>query len=207
LLLILANTYFIGSLWLAVGIFLAVLLYAVFARGAWVGTMLTGGAAFSVATVYFGDKLGSLATGFSTAARELALRYVWTGIGSGNGALATAAMAEGLYLDGNTVGFYTRLILEGGILLLFLFVFCVFLAGQRLFTTLRDIMSGQEKGRTILCGTVVASAVMFLLGVAVSDIWLDLRILGVFFCICPVASLAGTLFGYEQAKEEEWQWI
>ena len=68
-------------------------------------------------------------------------------------------------------------------------------------------MGGQEKKYTVLCGAVVASGVLFLLGAAVSDIWKDLRILGVFFCICPVASLTGTLFGFEPAKEEEQQWL
>lgn len=207
MLLILANGYFTGSLWVFAGIFLAILAYAVFAHGAWAGATITGLTAISLAVSFGGNRLGGLAVGFSDTAREIAWRYFWTGVGSGNGALNAAALAEGLRLDGNAVSLYTRLILEGGVLLLVLFLACVFLAGQRLFTTLREFMNGQEKQRTILCGTVVASAVMFLLGAAVSDVWSDLRILGVFFCICPVASLAGTLFGFEPEKEEERQWL
>jgi len=172
-----------------------------------VGAAVTGASAFSLAVAFAGDRLGGLTVGFSQTAKLLASRYLWTGVGSGNGALATAALAEGLHLGGLGASLYTRLILEGGLLLPLLLLASAFLAGQRLFTTLRDFMGGQEKKYTVLCGAVVASGVLFLLGAAVSDIWKDLRILGVFFCICPVASLTGTLFGFEPAKEEEQQWL
>ena len=207
LLLILLNGYLTGSVWVFAGIFLAILAYAVFAHGAWVGAAVTGASAFSLAVAFAGERLGGLTVGFSQTAKLLASRYLWTGVGSGNGALATAALAEGLHLDGLGASLYTRLILEGGLLLPLLLLASAFLAGQRLFTTLRDFMGGQEKKYTVLCGAVVASGVLFLLGAAVSDIWKDLRILGVFFCICPVASLTGTLFGFEPAKEEEQQWL
>lgn len=206
-LLILVNGYLTGSVWALAGIFLGILVYAVFAHGAWVGATVTGGVAFSLAVAFAGERLGALTVGFSQTAREVASRYLWTGVGSGNGALWTAALAEGLHLDGFAASLYTRLTLEGGLLLPVLFLACAFLAGQRTFTTLRELALGQEKKRTRMCGTVIAAGVLFLLGAAVSDVWSDLRILGVFFCICPVASLAGTLFGFEPAKEEERQWL
>lgn len=205
--LILLNGYLTGSLWVFGGVFLAILAYGVFARGAWVGAALTGAAVLPLAVAFGGERLGGLTVGFSRVAREIASRYVWTGVGSGNGALTTAALAEGLRLDGTVASLYTRLVLEGGILLPVLLLAGVFLAGQRMFTTLRNLTGGQEKKRTVLCGALAASAVLFLVGAAVSDVWTDLRILGVFFCICSAASLTGTLYGFEPTKEEEQQWI
>ena len=100
-----------------------------------------------------------------------------------------------------------RMLLDGGILLLVLFAVCVFFSWQRLFTCLREYVNGEEKRRTVLCGTVIASSLLFLLAAGVVPFGADMRVLGLFFCLCPVASLTGTIYGFDRKKEDAQQWI
>lgn len=205
ILLLVLNAYLLGSSWVCIGLFLAMLLYTALSRGAWVGTAVTGIVAVPAVAVLLGDRLGSLASGFSQTAQTLAGKYLFTGVGSGNAAITLAALAEGLRIDGFATGLYIRLILDGGIALLLLFVAAVFFALQRLFTCLR--VCGENKQNRALFGAVAASVILFLLAVGVTDVWNDLRVLGIFFCLCPVASLTGSLYGFEQEKETDGQWM
>ena len=207
LLLLCGNVYLMGSLWMAAGMLLGVLLYAALGHGAWVGSAIMGGVACAVCMPLIGERLGNLACNFSATAWELVLRFPWTGVGAGNGAVMTAALAEGLHPDGFASNLYMRLLLDGGVVLLLLFAGCVFFSWQRLFTCLREYVNGEEKRRTVLCGTVIASSVLFLLSSGVISFGDDMRVLGMFFCLCPVASLTGTLYGFDRKKEALQQWI
>ena len=207
LLLLCGNVYLMGSMWMAAGLLLGVLLYAALGHGAWVGSGIFGAAACAAALPLVGDKLGNLGDGFSASAQELICRFPWTGVGAGDGAVLTAALAEGLRPDGFASNLYMRLLLDGGIILLVLFVCCIFFSWQRLFTCLREYVNGEEKRRTILCGTVIASSILFLLSAGVTPLGEDLRVLGLFFCLCPLASLTGTLYGFDRKKEVLQQWI
>ncbi len=207
ILLLCGNVYLMGSLWMAAGLLLGVLLYAALGHGAWCGSAIAGAAAFCAGAVMAGDRMGNLAGEFSSSARELIRRFVWTGVGAGDEAVMTAALAEGLRPDGFAGNLYMHLLLDGGLILLVLFALCVFFSWQRLFTCLRELVNGEEKRRTILCGTAIASSVMFLLAAGVTAVGTDLRAVGLFFCLCPVASLTGTLYGFDRKKEVLQQWI
>lgn len=207
LLLLCGNVYLMGSLWMAAGLLLGVLLYAALGHGAWCGSAITGVAVCAAGVTLVGERLGNLASFFSASAWELICRYPWTGVGAGGDAVLTAALAEGLRPDGFASNLYMRLLLDGGIILLILFASCVFFSWQRLFTCLREHVNGEEKRRTVLCGTVIASSALFLLSAGVIPFGADMRALGLFFCLCPVASLTGTLYGFDEKKEALQQWI
>ena len=207
LLLLCGNVYLMGSLWMAAGLLLGVLLYAALGHGAWCGSAIVGTAACAAGVAMVGDRLGNLATSFSSSAWELIRRFPWTGVGAGNGTVLTAALAEGLRPDGFASNLYMRMLLDGGVILLILFVGCVFFSWQRLCTALRGYVNGEEKRRTALCGTVLASSILFLLSAGVIPFGADMRVLGLFFCLCPVASLTGTLYGFDDKKEDVQQWI
>lgn len=207
LLLLCGNVYLMGSWWMAAGLFLGVLLYAAFGHGAWCGSAIAGTAACAAGVAMVGDRMVNLASGFSRSAWELIGRFPWTGVGAGGDAVLTAALAEGLRPDGFACSLYMRLLLDGGVVLLLLFAGCIFFSWQRLFTCLREYVNGEEKRRTTLCGTVIASSVLFLLGAGVIPLGADMRVLGLFFCLCPVASLSGTLYGFDRKKEAIQQWI
>ena len=183
----------------------AFLVYLAFARGAWFGTALTAAAAFPAFAVLASDKLGSVGKGFSETASLLAQKYALAGVGSGDRVLISAALANGLFPDGFASPLYTRLLLDGGAVLLLLFLLCAFFALQRLFTAMRA--SHEDKKKRALCGGIAACAVLFLITATVTDVWSELRIWGIFWCFCSASSLAGTLFGLENKKEVDMQWL
>lgn len=203
--LILLNAYLTGSMWVYAGLIAAFLMYLAFARGAWLGTALTGAAAFPAFAVFAGDKLGAAGKGFSETASLLVKKYALSGVGSGDHVLITAALANGLMPDGFSAPLYTRLLLDGGVLLLLLFLLCAFFALQRLFTAMRA--SREDKKKITLCGGIAACAVLFLITATVTDVWSEMKIWGVFWCFCAAASQAGTLFGLENKKEVDMQWL
>ncbi len=203
--LILFNAYLTGSAWTYAGLIAAFLLYLAFAKGAWFGTALTGAAAFPAIVVLAGDKLGGIGKGFSDTAMLLVQKYALTGIGSGDGVLVAAALANGLFPDSFAAPMYTRLLLDGGVLLLLLFLLCAFFALQRLFAAMRA--SRENKKKITLCGSIAACAVLFLITASVTDVWSEMRIWGVFWCFCSASSLTGTLFGLEKEKEVDMQWL
>ncbi len=203
--LIALNAYLTGSLWVCAGLLAALLLYLAFARGAWFGTALTAAAAFPAFAVLAGDKLGSVGKGFSETATALMQKYALWGVGAGDRILFSAALANGLFPDGFAAPLYTRLLLDGGLLLLLLFLLCAFFALQRLFTAMRA--SRENKKCIALCGGIAACAILFLIAAAVTDVWSEMRIWGVFWCFCAASSLTGTLFGTENKKEVDLQWL
>lgn len=203
--LIAINAVLLRSPWTLLGLFLALLLYAAFAHGAPAGAALAGCVGFPVMGFALGERLGNIASGFSAEAKLLAQKYFFTGVGSGDGALTAAALANGLLPDGFAAGLYTRLVLDGGVVTLLLFAGCAFCALQRLFTCMR-----KETGRARMrrFGGIAAASVLFLFAAAVTNVWADLRILGIFWCLCPAASLTGDLYGYQREREAwEEQWI
>lgn len=205
LFLIALNAVFLQSFWVVLGLFLSLLLYVAFSHRAPAGAILAGGVGFPAAVLLLGDRLGSVASGFSAQAWTLVRKYFFTGVGAGDRALTTAALASGMLPGNFTAGLYTRLILDGGVVTLLLFAGCAFFALQRLFTCMRE---ETDRARTIYFGSIAASAVGFLLAAAVTNVWADLRVLGVFWCLCPAASLTGDLYGFKREKEaDEKQWI
>ena len=203
--LIALNAVLLRSLWVLPGLFLALLLYATFAHGAPAGAVLAGCAGFPAMALVMGERLGNIASGFSEQAKLLAQKYFFTGVGAGDGALTAAALANGMLPDGFAAGLYTRLVLDGGVVTLLLFLGSAFCALQRLFTCMR-----QETDHTRMrrFGGLAASSVMFLLAASVTNVWGDLRILGIFWCLCPAASLTSDLYGFQREKEaREEQWI
>lgn len=202
--LIALNAVLLRSPWTLMGLFLALLLYAAFAHGAPAGAMFTGCVGLPVMASLMGEKLGNIASGFSAEAKLLAQKYFFTGVGAGDGALTAAALANGMLPDGFTAGLYTRLVLDGGVVTLLLFIGSAFCALQRLFTCMRG---ETNRIRTRRFGGLAAASVLFLLAAAVTNVWADLRILGIFWCLCPAASLTGDLYGFQregEAREEQW---
>ncbi len=204
LMLICLHAYLLQSMWVFLGLLFSVLLYAALAHDAWIGSALIGVLTLPVAVQLMGDRLGRVASGFSETAHVLARKYWFSGIGAGNHAWISAALSNGLQLDGFAAGLYTRLTLEGGVATVLLFVGTAFFALQRLFTCLRE---EENARRRILCGGLAAAALLFVVAAAVTDVWSDLRILGVFWCLCPAASLTGELYGFKREKEDARQWI
>lgn len=203
LLLIALNAYLLQSMWLFLGLLIVVLLYAALAHGAWAGASLTGALAIPTAVVLMGERLGSLTASLSHTAWRVAVKYLLCGVGSGNPALLEATLAGGWMPDGLRIDLYTRLTLEGGVWLTAAFLCTVGFSLQRLFTCMRDA----EGDRRRVCGCLASSVLMFLLCAFAADMWSDLRVLGVFWCLCPAASLSGNLYGYEGQKEMDRQWI
>lgn len=203
--LIVLNAYLSGSAWVCVGLIAAFLIYLAFARGAWFGTAPTAAAAFPAFAVFASDKLGAVGKGFSETASLLVQKYALAGVGSGDQVLISAALANGLFPDGFASPLYTRLLLDGGVVLLLLFLLCAFFALQRLFTAMRALR--EDKKKSTLCGGIAACAVLFLITATVTDVWSELRIWGIFWCFCSASSLAGTLFGMENKKEVDMQWL
>ena len=162
-------------------------------------------ASLPVFSVLAEGKLHAVGKGFSDTASLLAQKYALTGVGAGDGVLVAAALSNGLVPDGFVSSLYTRLLLDGGVLLLALFLICAFFALQRLFTAMRA--SREDKKKLSLCGAVAACAVLFLITGAVTDVWSELKILGVFWCVCAASSLTGTLFGLEKDREVDMQWL
>lgn len=205
LLLIAVDAVLLRSAWTVLGLLLAVLLYAVFAHGAPVGAALTGCVSLPAAVLLLGDRLGPVLSGFSPAAGVLVKKYFLTGVGAGDGALAAAALANGIFPDGFAAGLYTRLLLDGGAATLLLFFGCAFCALQRLFTCMRR---ENDRERTMRFGGIAASVPVFLLTAWAVNVWADLRLLGVFWCLCALSSLTGNLYGYGCEREAgETQWI
>lgn len=203
--LIALNAVLLRSLWTVLGLLLAALLYAAFAHGALVGAALTGGAGLAATVLLSGERLGNIASGFSEGAQTLARKYFLTGVGAGDGMLTAAALANGMLPDGFAASLYTRLLLDGGVVTLLLFIGSAFFALQRMFTCMRE---ETDRGRMIRFGGIAASAVLFLFAAAVTNVWADMRVLGLFWCLCPAASLTGDLYGFKREKEaREKQWI
>lgn len=202
--LVALNAVLLRSPWVLMGLFLALLLYAAFAHGAPAGAMLTGCVGFPAMAFFLGERLGNIASGFSAGAKLLAQKYFFTGVGAGDGALTAAALANGMLPDGFAAGLYTRLVLDGGVVTLLLFTASAFFALQRLFTCMRG---ETDRARMRRFGGIAAASVLFLLTAAVTNVWADLRILGIFWCLCPAASLTGDLYGFQregEAREEQW---
>lgn len=197
-LLILLNAALLGSRLVWIGILFAILLYAALANGAWTGAALFGTAGAG-ALLLSGVRAGNAVAGFSATAGELARRHLLSGLGSGDGVLLTAAKTIGLAPDGFVTGLYTRLILEGGLLPVLLVIAAALLALQRLYGAMR---SEEERTSRRLCGSIAAACLLFLLAGLVTDVWADFRIFGVFWCLCPAASLAGELFGEPAAQQQ-----
>ncbi len=203
LLLIVLNAYLLQSMWLCLGLLAAVFLYAALVRGAWAGAALGGVLTVPAAVVLMGERLGGLTARISVTAHKVAAKYLLCGVGSGRQALLKASLANGWMPDGFRTGLYTRLTLEGGIWLTAAFLCTVGASLQRLFTCMRDA-SGRNRA---VCGCLASSIVLFLICAVVSDVWSDLRVLGIFWCLCSAASLSGDLYGYEGQKENDRQWI
>lgn len=202
--LIALNVVLLRSPWTLLGLFLAVLLYAAFAHGAPVGAALAGCVGLPTAVMLMGDRLGTVASGFSEQASLLARKYFFTGVGAGDSVLITAALANGMLPDGFVSGLYTRLVLDGGVVTLLLFVGSAFCALQRLFTCMRE---ETDRLRMLRFGGFAAASILFLLASAVTNVWADLRIWGIFWCLCPAASVTGDLYGFQrdrEAREEQW---
>ncbi len=205
LLLIAVDAVLLRSAWTVLGLLLALLLYAVFAHGAPVGAALAGCVSLPAAVLLLGDRLGSVTSGFSQAAGTLVKKYFLTGVGAGDGALVAAALANGIFPDGFAAGLYTRLLLDGGAVTLLLFLGCAFCALQRLFTCMRW---ENDREKTMRFGGVAASVLVFLFTAGVTNVWADLRLLGIFWCLCAMSSLTGEIYGYEREGEAgETQWI
>lgn len=203
--LIAVNAVLLRSPWTLMGLFLALLLYAAFAHGALAGAALAGCAGFPTMALLMEERLGNIASGFSLQARLLAQKYFFTGVGAGDAALTAAALANGMLPDGFTAGLYTRLVLDGGVVALLLFVGSAFCALQRLFTCMRETTNRRRMQRF---GGIAAASVLFLFVASVTNVWADLRMLGIFWCLCPAASLTGDLYGYQREREAwEEQWI
>lgn len=203
-LLILVNALLLGSVWIWLGVLLGALLYAAFSHAAWTGATFCGACGLSAAVTWAGGRLGTLAGGFSAAAQALARKYAWMGIGSGDQALLAAALHDGLMPDGFACGLYTRLLLEGGIPLLLLVLAAALFALQRLFGSLRY---AEVRGRRRMCGCIAAACLLFLAAGVATDVWADLRVLGLFWCLCAAAALTGDVYGFHEEKEAAEQWI
>ncbi len=203
LLLIALNAYLLQSMWLCLGLLIAVLLYAALVRGAWAGAALGGVLTVPAAVVLMGERLGGLTSHLSDTAHKVAVKYLLCGVGSGKQALMKASLANGWMPDGFRTGLYTRLTLEGGVWLTASFLCTIGTSLQRLFTCMRGA-SGRNRA---VCGCLASSVLLFLGCAAVTDVWTDLRVLGIFWCLCSAASLSGDLYGYEGQKEDDRQWI
>ncbi|MBP5230607.1 MAG: hypothetical protein ILO68_02660 [Clostridia bacterium] len=186
------NAYFLQSMWVWLGLLLAVLVWGVFARRALFASVLAGGLTVPMFIVAFGDRLAGFTVRMSAAAAALARRYWFCGHGTGRQALLEGAAAFGLVPDGFAMNLYGRLILEGGLPHLLVFLLAALFSLQYVFTAVRNAESPNAKA---LCGGVAAAVVMFLLCGFVTDVGSDLRVVGIFWCLCAAASMSKSLYG------------
>lgn len=192
LVLIALNAYFLSSMWVWFGIIVSVVAYCIFAHRAFFESLIAGGIALPMFVATFGDGLASFSVRMSGTASALMREYWLCGLGLGENVLLFGAAANGLAADGFAAHLYGRMILEGGLPQLLVFLLAAFASLQYVFTAIRNTQSGNAK---ILCGGVAAAAVMFLICGFAADPYADPRFFGLLFCLCPAASIAKDLYG------------
>ena len=180
-LLIGVNAYLLADPWLYLGFLLCFLGYFAVSRRAPVGSFAIGVFTVPMLVTLFEKPFGKLAPAFSASPKAL-LPLCWAnGVGAGESAIASAAFAKGILYDGASSGIWTRLLLEGGLPLLLTFccaaVFCL----QSVCCLLRET---SEKKVRKLCAGLLLAGICFLVSAAFTDLFADLRSLGLFFSLC-----------------------
>ena len=192
MLLVVLNAYFLQSMWVWLGILVSVLLFFLFAKRAFFESLIAGGITVPMFVAVFGDRLTDFARQMSPSAGALLQKYWTCGIGAGEQILRIGAAANGLVPDGFSMHMYGRLLLEGGVPQLLLFLLAALFALQYVFTAMRD---SQSKNAKIICGGMAAALLMFLICGFAADLQTDPRLLGLLWCICPAASMSKDLYG------------
>ena len=190
--LVALNAYFLQSMWVWFGILASVLVYLVFAKRALFESVLAGVILIPMFVIAAGNRLGAFSVRISESAGALAREYWLCGLGLGERVLAVGAAANGLVPDGFSANLYERMILEGGAVHLLLFLLAAAFSLQYVFTAMRNTQSGNAK---TICGGIAAAVLMFLACGFATDVGADLRVIGLFWCLCPAASLAKDLYG------------
>lgn len=192
LVLVAVNAYFIQSMWVWLGILCSVLLYLMLAKRAFLESVIIGCISVPMFLIAFGNDFAFLSVRLSESARVLLSEYWMSGIGVGESIARLGAAANGLAADGFSAHLYARLLLEGGAIHLILFLLAALFALQYVFTAMRN---AQSKNAKTICGGVAAALMLFLAGGFALDIHADIRMIGLFWCICPAASMAKELYG------------
>ena len=192
LVLVAVNAYFVQSMWVWLGILCSVLLYLMLAKRAFFESIAVGCITVPMFLIAFGNDFESLAVRLSGSVRALLGEYWLCGIGVGEGIARIGAASAGLVTDGFSAHLYARLLLEGGLMHLILFLLAALFALQYVFTAMRN---AQSKNAKTLCGGVAAALILFLACGFALDVQADLRMIGLFWCICPAASMAKELYG------------
>ncbi|MBO4366840.1 MAG: hypothetical protein J5843_04195 [Clostridia bacterium] len=192
LVLVAVNAYFVQSMWVWLGILVSVLLYLMLAKRAFFESVAVGCITVPMFLIAFGNDFSTLSVRMSGSARALLGEYWLCGIGVGEGIARLGAAANGLVTDGFSAHLYARLLLEGGLIHLILFLLAALFALQYVFTAMRN---AQSKNAKTLCGGVAAALILFLACGFALDIQADIRMIGLLWCICPAASMAKELYG------------
>lgn len=184
--------YLLGDPWLWLGAWLIVLLYFAVSHRAAVGAAVTGILTVPLLVSLSGNAMGKLHTGLSRAPGILLGRYWLTGVGAGSTRWISAFAACGIVRDGVACGLYTGILLEGGIVQLVSFALVAGFSLQALFGCLQ---TEPEPLVRRICGGLAVGGAAFLVAAGFTDVFSDLRVLGVFFCICAAMTLPRLLYG------------
>lgn len=191
--------YLLGDPWLWLGALLVALFYFAVAHRAAIGAAVAGVLTVPLVVSAFGSGMGTLNAGLSHAPGVLLHRFWLTGIGAGEKAITSAAGACGVLLDGVSCGLYSRILLEGGIVQLIAFALTAGFALQCMGCCLQKEPIPLVRK---ICGGLAAGAAAFLVSAGFTDVFSDLRVLGVFFCICAAMTIPRGLYaGAEQSDE------
>lgn len=193
------NAYFLGSMWVILGILFSILLYIIFAYRATCEAVVLGAITIPITVTWMGDRLAGFTTAISETAKSLCAEYWLTGVGSGNHVLQLATATNGLSPDGFTMNLYMRLLLEGGLPELVLLLLSTGAALQFAFTAIRN---SRNVNAMRICGGIATAVLMLLVCGFAVDIWSDIRIIGLLWCLCPAASLSRDLYGRVTANQD-----
>ena len=184
--------YLLGDPWLWFFAWLIVLIYFAVAHRAAVGAAVTGVLTMPLLVSFFGNTMGVPETGLSRAPTMLLGRFWLTGVGAGEQPLVSALAACGIFRDGVAGGLYVRLLLEGGVVQLLAFALVAGFSVQRVCRLLREEPAPFVRK---ICGGMLTGSCAFLLAAGFTDVFSDLRVLGVFFLLCAVMTVPLDLYG------------
>lgn len=128
----------------------------------------------------------------SSGIGKLIIAYIFTGVGMGDHIMIAALNKVGASNHIDSIGLFERLLAEGGIFFLAVFILAAFFILQRAFYC--NVRCKNEKV-SFITSAFAAVILMFLTLGIFYDMWADIRIYMLFWMICGMVSAIKTVYG------------
>lgn len=126
--------------------------------------------------------------------------YFLTGVGIGDRILLTAMNKTGAATSDLSIGLFSRLVAEGGIFTLIVFVLAVYFILQRAFYSIFKIERTSINTITASFATVI---IMYIALGLYYDVWEDIRLYMLFWLVCGLITAAKNVYGRVVYRREE----